>query len=286
MNYVPIILDLFRRKKGFTELLFAPNKPPMERLKDKLVPLADVPLTPADTRETLNSLRERSKTFRGPLEREGFFSFGLEEIGRIRVGYVTQRGSYMFSVVNVPFEIPEITAITDNDAESISGLINLVENAKGKVIYIVGENFMLHNTFAFSLLKRLSLLKQEFIYILERPITYLLNHNNSVVVQRELNIDVDTFHQGIEEALLLDPDIVYVSDIAFKDREMMTSVVKLMPFPFTLIVSQTLPDAKALSTSIDILLGDSADIYKSFVTKVIELTELENNRVRFSLTSI
>ncbi len=286
MNYAPIILDLLGRKEGSTEILFTPNMPPVERVDSKLVPLMDKVLTPSDIRETLNSLREKSKLFKGPLEREGFFSFGIEGVGRVRVSYITQRGSYMFSVVNVPFEVPNMVSLISNDISEARELIKLIDAAKGKLIYIIADNFMLHNTFTFSLLKEMSTIKQSFIYILQRPITYLLPHNNSAVVQREVNIDVDDFRQGIEEALLLGPDIVYISDIAFKDRETLASVVKLMPFPFTLLISQTVPGVEALSTSIEVLFGDFSRTYKQFISRVVELTPSGLNKVRFALRDI
>ncbi len=285
MNYTPLILDLFRRKGGSTEILFVPSAPPLERLRDRLVPLTDTTLSPSDIRETLNALREKSRAFKGPLEREGFFSFGIEGVGRIRVGYITQRGSYMFSVVNVPFEIPDISKVSKNGREEIRELISLVESSRGRVIYVIGDSFMVHNTFTFSLLKEISAFRQDFIYILERPITYLLPHDRSVVVQRELSVDVDTLQQGIEEALLLDPDIVYISDIALMDREALSSIARWMPFPFTLLISQTIPDATSLRTSIDILLGEMSDTYKAFVSKVVELKQSED-KIGFALTDI
>ncbi|MDQ7082017.1 MAG: hypothetical protein Q9N34_02775 [Aquificota bacterium] len=106
MNLAPEILNYLGVRKEFTEVILAPKASPVERNDRIINRIMDVILSPEDIRDTLVSLRSHTTTSLGPLGREGFFSFGLPEVGRIRVSYLTQRGSYVVSIVKVPYEIP------------------------------------------------------------------------------------------------------------------------------------------------------------------------------------
>ncbi len=282
MNLAPEILNYLAEKREFTEVLLAPKASPVERRERRISRIMDVILSPEDIRDTLVSLRSHTSTSLGPLGREGFFSFGLPDVGRIRVTYLTQRGSYVVSIVKVPYSIPYLQAILSNRNEA-ENLLRALDQLNG-VVAIIGKSYVIHNLFSYSLLREVCDRKSGLIYVLERPITYLIKHSNSIVIQREVGVDVDTFEEGIEEALLLNPEIIYVSDMIIKDA--LRSVRKLFDIPILTLLSVTASNVPALKRTFEVFLReDSKDVIK-LITKVVELSFDEKGKINFKLVDL
>ena len=282
MNLAPEILNHLGARKEFTEVILAPKASPVERRDRVINRIMDVILSPEDIRDTLVSLRSHTTASLGPLGREGFFSFGLPEVGRIRVTYLTQRGSYVVSIVKVPYEIPPLERIVVN-REDIKELIKNLISLSG-IVAIIGKSYVIHNLFSYSLLREICERQSGVIYILERPITYLIKHSNSIVIQREVGIDVDTFDEGLEEAFFLNPEIIYISDMAIKDA--FNAVRKLFDFPILTLLSVTTSSVSALKRTFEIFLGEeSRDVIK-LISKVIELSVDEKGRIRFEISDL
>ena len=282
MNLAPEILNYLGVRKEFTEVILAPKASPVERNDRVINKIMDVILSPEDIRDTLVSLRSHTTTSLGPLGREGFFSFGLPEVGRVRVTYLTQRGSYVVSIVKVPYEIPPLERIVAN-REDIKNLLRTLSGLHG-IVAIIGKSYVIHNLFSYSLLKEICEQESGIIYVLERPITYLIRHSNSIVIQREVGVDVDSFDEGLEEALFLNPEIIYLSDIVIKDA--FRAVRKLFDIPILTLLSVTTSNVSALKRTFEVFLGEeSRDVIK-LISKVIELSLDEKDRIRFEISDL
>ncbi len=283
MNIAPEILNYLAERREFTEVILAPKASPVERRDRTINKIMDVILSPEDIRDTLVSLRSHTPTSLGPLGREGFFSFGLPEVGRIRVTYLTQRGSYVVSIVKVPYNIPPLNELVSN-REDLEDLFSVLRNTNG-ILAIIGKSYVIHNLFSYSLLKEICDRESGLIYVLERPITYLIKHSNSIVVQREVGVDVDSFDEGIEEALFFHPEIIYISDIVIKDA--FQSVRKLFDIPILTILSVTASSVEALKRSFEVFLREESKDVIKLISGVIELKlDERGEKIRFSIKEL
>ncbi len=281
MNIAPEILNYLAEKREFTEVILAPKASPVER-RDRIVKkILDVILSPEDIRDTLVFLRSHTPVSLGPLGREGFFSFGLPEVGRVRVSYITQRGSYVVNIVKVPYSIPLLESLVPS-RDDIERLMSLIRDMNG-ILAVIGKSFVIHNLFSYSLLREICERESGLIYVLERPITYLIKHGNSIVIQREVGVDVDSFEEGIEEALFFHPDIIYISDIIIKDA--FRSVRKLFDVPVLTILSVTASGTEAFKRSFEVFMPEQKEIIK-FISGVVELELERDDRIRFSIKEL
>ncbi len=281
MNIAPEILNYLAEKREFTEVILAPKASPVER-RDRIVKkILDVILSPEDIRDTLVFLRSHTPVSLGPLGREGFFSFGLPEVGRVRVSYITQRGSYVVNIVKVPYSIPLLESLVPS-RDDIERLMSLIRDMNG-ILAVIGKSFVIHNLFSYSLLREICERESGLIYVLERPITYLIKHGNSIVIQREVGVDVDSFEEGIEEALFFRPDIIYISDIIIKDA--FRSVRKLFDVPVLTILSVTASGTEAFKRSFEVFMPEEKEIIK-FISGVVELELEGDDRIRFSIKEL
>ncbi len=282
MNIAPEILNYLGERREFTEVILAPKASPVERRDRVINRIMDVILSPEDIRDTLVSLRSHTSTSLGPLGREGFFSFGVPDIGRIRVTYLTQRGSYVVSIVKVPYDIPDLKEIVADDL-SVDDLLKTISSTNG-IVTIIGRSYVIHNLFSYSLLKEICERDSGLIYVLERPITYLIRHSSSIVIQREVGVDVDSFDEGIEEALFLHPEIIYMSDMVIKDA--FRSVRKLFDIPILTILSVTASSVEALKRSFDVFMKDQSKEVLRLISKVVELSLNDKGKIHFEIKEI
>ncbi len=282
MNLAPEILNYLAEKREFTEVILAPKASPVERRDSRISRIMDMILSPEDIRDTLVSLRSHTPTSLGPLGKEGFFSFGLPDVGRIRVTYLTQRGSYVVSIVKVPYNIPSLQNVVSNKDE-VHELLGTLDRTNG-IVTIIGRSYVIHNLFSYSLLQEICDRRSGLIYVLERPITYLIKHSSSIVIQREVGVDVDSFDEGIEEALILNPEIIYISDMVIKDA--LHSVRKLFDIPILTLMSVTATNVSALRRSFEVFLREeSKDIIK-MISKVVELSLEDKGKIRFRIVEL
>jgi len=231
VNLTPIIFEKFKERAKPLEVLLIPGYVPVLREEGKLERLSDKKLTPEDVRETLASLRQYF-TGRTRLEPDkGFFSFGLPNVGRVRVLYFLQRGSLILSVVKTPYTPPVFESVSDKDTyerlkESISSK---------KVVAVLASSYTYYSLFVASFLRSISEEKEWLIYTLERPVFYLFRHLRSLFIQREIGIDLENLEEGLREALILEPNLVYLNDVFYTTGEITELLEKFYPFPFSVV---------------------------------------------------
>jgi Tfp pilus assembly protein, pilus retraction ATPase PilT len=228
MNYAPQILNYLGSVGTVSEVFLAPNASPVERREGKLVRFMPVVLTSEDIRDTLVALKSYASDSLGPLGKEGSFSFSIHKSGRFRVAYMTQRGSYVISIIKTLFEIPTIEELCQNPLHVIKKINRIVGDLSGRCMVITSRDHIKASMFAYSLLQHVSIYFSKVIYILEKPLNYLLKHGNSLVIQREIGTDVESLQEGIEDAMLIKPDILYIGYTERFDEREIEEIVRIL----------------------------------------------------------
>jgi len=101
----------------------------------------------------------------------------MPDIGRIRVSYFLQRGSYVVNIIKTPFVVPEAADIV------VSYFYRKVSETKYGIFLIIGNRWLSNSMFAYSILKLINKNHKKIICTLENPISFLLRHGNSIVIQ-------------------------------------------------------------------------------------------------------
>jgi len=214
MNLAPKVFSLLER--GINRVILVPKSPILIRTEEKeVIPAHPETVTsPQDVRDTLGGLATLANyqlVMGATRASEGTFSFSTSELGRLRVNFIIQRGTPVVCVERLPLEIPDINSLFE-DSENLKQLLGLLELDTGILLFTdIDEEFI--SMVILSLLKYINNNKSKIIYTVEKPIRYLLNNNRSVVIQREVEVDVENFPNGIYQALHLNADILYTSDI-------------------------------------------------------------------------
>lgn len=135
------------------------------------------------------------------------FSFSNSVFGRYRINIYSQRGTYAAAIRALPFNIPAFSDL---------GLPQSVElfAKKNKGLFLVtGPTGSGKST---TLASILNLINESYCYhiiTIEDPIEYLHQHKKSLVTQREIGEDAESFASALRSALREDPDVIIVGEM-------------------------------------------------------------------------
>ncbi len=216
MNYTPALLEALDASGDCRELFLAPQAVPVLRRPGELRPALDRGLSDRDILDTLIALRAQAGGAGATLGKEGSFSFGLAGVGRFRVWYLTQRGSYVVAVFKVPLDVPslnELAAVPDVAQQAE----RLFAGYRHGLLVVTGPSLMEPNLVVYALLKRLSEQQARVIFVVEMSTLFLLKHQRSIVVQCEMGTDIASIEQGVRSAFSLGADLLFVRDVATRE---------------------------------------------------------------------
>ncbi len=265
MNISQTIIKIFKEER-VNEIVLVPNSGILYREKNKLLKFPSEKITAKDIYDTLVAFSHMCKS-KIVLQKNGNFSIGIQNIGRIRIYYFKQRGSYFASIKFVPFDIPEIAEVFSNPIK-FSDFVD--ELLKENGVYVIsGENKKLNSLFVYSLLKFITKRYQKIIFILEENLSYLLNHNSSIVIQQELNEDIHSIEEGFSNLSIIDPHILYIN---VKND----SIFKTIPF-----LGENLPN-KLIILNTDNYSGT----FEFIPDGIIKVEETDDNKIRYNLKKV
>ena len=164
-------------------------------------------LTPAMTKELVESMFGSKQKATMEATGEVDFAYTDTRVGRFRVNAFHQRGSYAAVLRIVASDIPTPEALGIPEA-----VLGLTKKKRGLVL-VTGPTGSGKSTTLASLIDVINKERNEHIITLEDPIEYLHKHNRSIVNQREIGLDTDSYGNALRAALREDPDIILVGEM-------------------------------------------------------------------------
>ena len=217
MNYASKILSYLTSEPRLSRVLMVAGAPPVEKIDNEFRLVLNTILTPDDIRDTLTTFASHARRG-GPSDGggHGVFAFGMPNLGRFRVHYLTQRGSPLISIQRMPFEVPSVEDILA-DPGQLPEAEALFLQERG-IMLMTGPAPTPILQFVYSMLARRNEKTRVVICIVEEGLSFSLRHRNSVIVQIDAGTDVPTLEEGIRSALSLFPDVLYVRDCRTREE--------------------------------------------------------------------
>ena len=201
-------LLMLAKERGASDLHINVGSRPAMRIHNELVRMEDQErLTPDDTKELLFSLMNDSQVEKLQQTGECDFSFGRPQIGRFRVNVYRQRGTYAAAIRIMHTEVPR-----PEEIGLPQSIIQLTRKRSGLVL-VTGPTGCGKSTTLASLIQRINDTRNAHILTLGDPIEYLYRHNLSIVDQREIGLDTESFAAALRAALREDPDVILVGEM-------------------------------------------------------------------------
>jgi len=207
----------FAVKNNVSDIHITVGCPPTARINGNLAPINQDRLTPADTRKIAEEILDEEHLETFSKKGEVDLSYSVKGLGRFRINVYRQRGSYSLALRIVSLYIPtleelKLPPVVKEFTKKIRGLI-LVTGPAGS-----GKST--------TLAAMIDLINDErkcHILTLEDPIEYLHRHKKSIVNQREIGYDSESFSTGLRAALRQDPDVILVGEM--RDLETISTAI-------------------------------------------------------------
>lgn len=175
--------------------------------------LAQVPgyevLRPEDTARFAAELLRGNESKRTEFEDcgETDLSHTREGLGRFRVNIFRQRGSISIVLRVVPFKV---LSVEDLELPPVVG--RLADEERG-VILVTGTTGSGKSTTLAAMIDRINRTSHKHVVTIEDPIEMLHIDRGSLINQREVGMDTESFQSALRRVLRQDPDVIMIGEI-------------------------------------------------------------------------
>ncbi len=180
---------------------------PIARTKGKFIKLSEKILTDQDTKEMVKDISGENDFNRIQEYGEADFSVSIDTGERFRVNAYKQKGNYAIAIRTIAAQIPAFESLGLPEV-----LKRFTEKHKGLVL-VTGPTGSGKSTTLASLIDIINENQQKHIITLEDPIEYVHNHKMSLVNQREIGQDTESFNSALRAILRQDPDVILIGEM-------------------------------------------------------------------------
>jgi len=206
------LLEIAVEKKA-SDIFFIAGKPVAFRLSGKIEVVGENTLSVADVKEYVDAIYTRyidsnpSRTKLAEKSGDDDFSISVPKLGRFRANIYKQRGSYAAVLRVVSFALPDYKEMGIPDT-----IINLSKKNKG-LILVTGSAGSGKSTTLACVIDKINNEKNSHIITLEDPIEYIHPHKSSLVSQREVSEDTESYLTALRAALRQSPNVIFLGEM-------------------------------------------------------------------------
>ncbi len=143
--------------------------------------------------------------------KEADFAFDDPEVGRYRVNAFKQRGYTGLVFRRIQDKIPTFEEL---HLPEVLGKISLYQDG---IVLVTGPTGCGKSTTLAAMIETINREREKHIMTIEDPIEYLYKDDKSIVNQREVGIDTNSFGNALKHVLREDPDIILLGELRDAD---------------------------------------------------------------------
>ena len=216
MSQIKDWLRQVHEEKG-SDLFITVDAPPCIKVNGKIRPISTEVLLPEEVSEIVHSLMTDRQAREFAETQECQFAIALDDEARFRVSAFYQQANAGLVCRRIETVIPTFEDL------GLPELLTDLSLAKRGIILFVGATGTGKSTSLAAMIgyrnKRLS----GHIISIEDPIEYVHFHGKSLVTQREVGIDTDSFEVALKNTLRQAPDVIMIGEI--RTRETMEHAI-------------------------------------------------------------
>jgi twitching motility protein PilT len=200
------------RTEGSDLHLKVPSRP-LARIHGKLQAIGEwEPLTAQDTDRVLRQmLTDPVKLDEFERTGEVDFAYAIEGLARFRVNAFRQRAAVSIVARVIPYAVRTI------DELGLPPVMSEIADEERGLILLTGTTGSGKSTTLAAIIDQINQTKSRHIVTIEDPIEYLHTDRNSIINQREVGEDTESFSRAMRRVLRQDPDVILIGEM--RDEE-------------------------------------------------------------------
>lgn len=196
-----------------SDLYLSSGAPASAKIDGTLQPLEDKILNSEQIRDTAYSVMDSEQIADFEHKPEMNLAISEEGIGRFRVNIFRQRNSISLVIRNIKTDIPDWKLL------GLPAILTDVIMEKRGLVLFVGATGSGKSTSLASLIDYRNSNSAGHIITIEDPVEFVHSHKQSIVNQREVGVDTDSYEDALKNTLRQAPDVILIGEI--RDRETM-----------------------------------------------------------------
>ncbi|MDQ7857219.1 MAG: type IV pilus twitching motility protein PilT [Armatimonadota bacterium] len=146
-------------------------------------------------------------------------SYGVPGLGRFRVNIYRQRGAVGIAIRVIPMTIPSVEAL------NLPPILKELTRKPRGLVLVTGPTGHGKSTSLAAMIDFINTERSAHIVTVEDPIEYLHQHKKSIVNQRELGFDTQSFPNALRAVLREDPNVVLIGEM--RDLETISAALTI-----------------------------------------------------------
>ena len=191
---------------------------PIFRINGELVDWGDDIIAMDEMNDIADGLMGKKEKETFAEQKEVDFGFGVKGVGRFRVNIYKQRGTVAVAIRAIPFDIKSI------DELHLPEVLKKACSTPRGMIIVTGTVGSGKSTTIASMLEYINQTRRTNIITIEDPIEFLFRDKKSVIHQREVGSDTDSYQGSLRYLLRQDPDIIMIGEI--RDPDSMYTAIR------------------------------------------------------------
>ncbi len=195
-------------KGGASDIHIKSGLPPMFRVDGALVPLKNAErLLPDQVEKMAFAIMNPVQKQRFDDSRECDLAYGIPGLGRFRVNVFQQRGTIGIVFRVIPFGVKTIEQL------HLPKVVEKVAMEQRGLVLVTGTTGSGKSTTLAAMIDHINSNRTCHIMTIEDPIEFLIRDRRSLVNQREIGVDTQSFAAALRAALRQDPDVILVGEM-------------------------------------------------------------------------
>ena len=214
------ITELLRHavEMGASDLHLKAGNVPFVRVDGELSPTEFESMTAADTEAASLALMPEHKRRAFEETSEADFGYTLGGVGRFRVNVFRQRSMVGLAIRRVRSEVPTVAELMLPPV-----IAELSDSSRGLVL-VTGPTGTGKTTTIASMVGHINRTRRAHIVTIEDPIEVVHHDERSIIQQREVGLDTDSYAAALRHVVRQDPDVIFVGEI--RDPESALSAIQ------------------------------------------------------------
>ncbi|MGO1247445.1 MAG: PilT/PilU family type 4a pilus ATPase [Oceanisphaera sp.] len=190
-----------------SDLYIAVGVPPMLKSHGTLVPVGEHKLTAEDTLALVHSCLTKEGHQQFHQDKEANFAISNEQYGRFRVSAFWQQEKAGMVIRRIESKIPSFEELYLPDS------LREIAMAKRGLVLFVGGTGTGKSTTQAAMIGHRNRHADDHILTIEDPVEFVHQHERSIITQREVGIDTESFEAALKSSLRQAPNVILIGEI-------------------------------------------------------------------------